>query len=107
MLTAGDSTGDIRDITEGQHSTATAPPTPSNRGQNPSGKRCEGRQLPSYTRGLFLVLQLILILRGKKVAQLFDGEERERNRKCASIFNRKAALENYCVTASITRDGEE
>lgn len=30
-----------------------------------------------------------------------------RNRKCISIFNRKVALENYCVTVSITHDGEE
>lgn len=97
----------------GQHSTATHPQPlqPGAKSQWKIQREALGREAAAVLHtGLVLVLELILMpnyIKEKESCTIVSWRGEGRNRKCTSIFNRKVALENYCVTASITHDQEE
>lgn len=113
MLTAGESRGEI---SQGKHSYAPqqTPEEPaSNRNKIPVEDPGEvlGRKAVTFLhRGLFLVLELILIqyyIKKKESCTIVPQKGEGRNRKCISKYNQKVALENYCVIVRITSDMEE
>lgn len=107
MLTAGESR---RDISIGSTVTLTHH---SQKIQEPASKWSKipvedpggviGRKVATFLHtGLFLVLDLILMryyIKKKESCTIVPQKGEGRNRKCTSKYNKKVALENYCVIA--------
>lgn len=95
MLTAGESRGEVR---QGKHS--YSPGTRGQMAQNPTGRSKGSARKEGATflhRGLFLVLELILIeeyIKKKESCTIVPPKGEGRNRKCISKYNQKVALEN-------------